>query len=786
MEGVDFLEKIQEAFERKELTLTALHNLRKWLVNEEFHEFLESLHAIIENGEFNRLNDCFYTIIPFGTGGRRGPVGVGPNRINFRTIGESAQGLANYLFQIKGANTALKAVIAYDTRHYSKEFATRTAEVLTGNSIVVYLFENFRSTPELSFAVRELQADIGIVISASHNPPTDNGFKVYWSDGGQIVPPHDENIIDEVNKVEKIKRVELEEAQKRGLLNYIGAEMDEKYLTAVTAEALTSLYPSEAEGESIRIVFTPLHGTGFTNVLPALKRMGYRDVHVVTEQETPDGDFPHVENHIPNPEEPAALQLAIDKAMDFYADLVLATDPDADRLGVAVPTSPKKDEWIALNGNQIASVLTYHVLDQLQKKGELHKEDIIVKTLVTSELVTEICKSFGVSIKSDLPVGFKFIAEVIDRLERTDSKASFILGVEESHGFLKGTYTRDKDAAVASVLMAELTLLLKKEGKTPFQLLQELYKKYGYYKEILNPIILEGVVGRAEILRIMKGLRNNPPEILGGKKVLKVQDCMIEEVLDHAFKTPESANLLVFKMSEDGKTRFCVRPSGTEPKIKYYVSAYSDVYAEASETDLIRVKDLVDTIAMSITEDLEARIRMEQQSVFVERLIEFTGKKEELYNEIVHLARQVLFAGAASLFIFDEKKEKLWLKVASGYWEGKRDKCFYALDEQKLTSWIARNPGEVVKLDSNAEFRTHPAYGPVYTGGKFDSLIWQKGSECHSFLGLALRGPDGKVIGVLKVENKRPRVGKSPVFTRDDIQLLKFISNIIVLAITKV
>jgi phosphomannomutase len=564
--------------------------------------------------------------------------------------------------------------------------------------------------------------------------------------------------------------------------------MDEKYLTAVTAEALTSLYPSEAEGNNIRIVFTPLHGTGLTNVLLALKRMGYRDVHVVAEQVTPDGDFPNVENHIPNPEEPAVLQLAIDKARDLKADLVLATDPDADRLGVAVPTSSKKDEWVALNGNQIASVLTYYVLDQLQKRGELHKDSLVVKTLVTSELITDIGKSFGVRIKSDLPVGFKFIAQVIDRLERADNKASlsFILGVEESHGFLKGTYTRDKDAAVASVLMVELTSRLKKEGKTPYQLLQELYKKHGYYKEILNPIILEGIEGRAEILRIMEELRNNPPVSVGGKKILKISDCLRDEILDPVMKTPESANLLVFNMSEDGKTRFCVRPSGTEPKIKYYVSAYSDVDDEASDADLNRVKDLVDAIAMSITEDLEARIRMEQQNVFIKRLVDFAGEKEELYNEIVRMARQVLFAEAGSLFLLDDKREKLWLKAASGYWEGKRDKCFYELEEQKLTPWIARNPEKIVKLDSNAEFRSHPAYGPVYTGGKFDNLIWQKGSECHSFLGLALQGPDGKVIGVLKVENKRPRIGKSPVFTRDDVQLLKFISNIIVLAITKV
>jgi phosphoglucomutase len=778
---MDFLKKIQDAFKRKQLTSTAPQNLKRWLTNGEFHAFQDTLRAMIDRREFYQLNECFYTTIPFGTGGRRGPVGVGPNRINSRTISESVQGVANYLFKIKRPNTFLKAVIAYDTRHFSQEFAAITAEVFVGNGFKVYLFNDFRSTPELSFTVRKLKADIGVVISASHNPPADNGFKAYWSDGGQVTPPHDERIIEEVRKVKGIKRLNIDDAQRKGMLVYISEDMDKQYIKAVCQEAFVA-----GENNSIRIVYTPLHGTGTTNVLPVLKELGYQDILLVDEQAEPNGDFPRVKNNIPNPEDPAALELAIAKAREHRADLVLATDPDADRLGVAVPTSPKKDEWVALNGNQIASILTYYVLGQLKKKGNLYKKALVVKTLVTSELVTDICKSFGVNIKSDLPVGFKFIAQVIDRLEKSDDRGHFILGVEESHGFLKGTYARDKDAAIASALMAELTSLLKMEGKTPYQFLQELYRKYGYYKEVINPVVLEGVEGRAEILRIMEELRNNPPERVGGKEILKVRDCLKEEVLDPTMKTLESANLLIFKLSKDGKTRFSVRPSGTEPKIKYYVSVYSDVRDKTSDTDLAKIKELVDGVAMSIVEDLEATMRVGQQNVFVKKLIDFTGTKEELYDEIVRLARQVLFAEAASLFLFNNEGKKLWLRAASGYWEGKRDKCFYELDEKKLTPWIARNPGKIVKLDSNDEFLTHPAYGEKYTGGKFDDLIWSKGSQCHSFLGLTLQGPDGKVIGILKVENKRPRIGRSLVFTRDDVQLLKFISNIIVLAITKV
>ena len=561
---------------------------------------------MIRNEEFDKLNDCFYTVIPFGTAGRRGPMGVGPNRINFRMVGESAQAVANYLLRIRSKEAEvqrrrskdLSAVIAYDTRHYSKEFAIRTAEVLAGNGISVYIFEDFRSVPELSFAVRELQADIGIAITASHNPPTDNGFKVYWSDGGQILPPHDQNIIEEVNQVLEIKMLALKEAQTQGLINWIGDEIDKKYILAVCREALLS-----NDNENVHVLYTPLHGTGSTSVLPVLQRLGYQ-VDVVKEQEEPDGDFPRVKNHIPNPEDPAVLELAIARAKELGVDVVLATDPDADRLGVAVPLNKDKKEWTTLTGNQIASLLTYFVLEQLRQTDALPQSGLVVKTLVTTDLMTDICKSFDVSIKGNLLVGFKYIAEVVEK-----NPESFIFGAEESQGFLKGNYTRDKDGAIAALLMTELTAYLKKEGKTPYQFLDELYKKYGYYKDVGKSIFLEGAEGKQQIERIMSELRAHPPTEIGGLKVVEIHDYLLGNIRDflsgklQPLEGPKG-NLLVFMLSQHGRTRVAVRPSGTEPKIKYYVSVYSEIKKTATEDNLAKSKETTNALATTMTQDI--------------------------------------------------------------------------------------------------------------------------------------------------------------------------------------
>jgi phosphoglucomutase/phosphomannomutase len=959
-----FFTKIQKALEGKKLNPTAAENIKRWLTGKKYREFYADLRLMVDNEEFVRLNDCFYTVIPFGTSGRRGPVGIGTNRINFITISESAQAVANYLFYIKN-NKTCKAVIAYDTRHYSTEFGIRTAEVFAGNGILVYIFENFRSTPELSFAVRELKADIGVVISASHNPPSDNGFKAYWADGGQIIPPHDQGIINEVQKIidevdqSDIKRIPIDEAINQGLVKWIGEEIDKKYLASVCRE---SLLPES--NNDIHILYTPLHGTGTTSVLPVLQHFGYH-VDVLKEQEKPDGDFPEVKNHIPNPEDPAVLELAITKAKELSLDIVLASDPDADRLGVAVPLSNDKKEWITLTGNQIASLLTYFVLDQLQKKNAIQQNGVVTKTLVTTDLMTDICNSFDVHIIKNLLVGFKYIAEVIN-----EAPELFIVGAEESHGFLKGSYTRDKDAAVAALLMTELTGYLKKQNKTPYQFLDELCRKYGYYKDVVKYIILEGEEGKRQIELIMDELRNHPPEKIGELKVIEIHDYKIScitNLLSGERQTLESPkdNLLIFMLSQDGRTRVSVRPSGTEPKLKYYVSVYSEVRETITEDELTRIKEVTNALATAIVQDifqmaevliaevlsirykdlyeimqtfatpfdtenvakvvvktarkivkaeasalfvkdeqknrisllaqegysgfdkdvfydlsdeddmrhitpwiyqkeesvkidfeddfqqhpayqnrfkggkysralnrgersligiplmlgnetwavlkvvnaleskphfndgdrltleglgrlymtaLENSHRMEHQTELARKLVDFAGEKEKLYDEIVEECNNLLYSEATSMFLFDKGKKSLCLAAVAGFWKEFKGKISYKIDDQKLTTWIAKHPEQIVKLDSQDELRKHPAYGTNYTGGKYDSQIWASGSECYSFLGTALIDSKGKVIGVLKVENKKP---KNTAFNMNDVQLLKFISNIIVLAITR-
>ncbi len=604
LEGADLLRKVVESPKAQELTPVALENLKNWLESGRFLEFHDDdLRLLIEEEQFSGLNDRFHTIIPFGTGGRRGPMGVGTNRINPQTIGESAQGLSDYLLslKIKKRDEHYRAVIAYDVRHHSKEFALIVAEVLTANSIFVHLFPDFRSTPELSFAVRELHADVGIVISASHNPPRDNGIKVYWSDGGQIVPPHEEKIIDAVSDVREIKRVSISEAKERGLLSQLGDDIDQQYLSAVLDEALTH------EGD-VGIVYTPLNGVGITSTVPVLRRLGYdKDLYIVSEQADPDGDFSGVANSRPNPEEPSSLEFAIEEAKSRKADIVLANDPDADRMASAAPILPHKDEWKILDGNQIGALLTYFILSQQKASGELRKDGLIVKTLVTTELISHISRSFGIQVEGNLLVGFKHIAQVIREL---DDPGRFIFGTEESIGFLKGTYARDKDGTVAAMLMVELTAQLKKEGRTPHQLLDEIYTKYGYYENAVKNIFLEGAEGNYLILEVMKRLRSDPPKKIARLKVRQIRDYLTGKAFDpdsgRTLRTIEkpAGNLLIFNLSQDGRTSLAARPSGTEPKIKYYISVYSPSAVGAKEGDLYKIKQEAQVLSSRIIEEI--------------------------------------------------------------------------------------------------------------------------------------------------------------------------------------
>lgn len=589
MDNGDLLKLAGKAGREGKLTEEALSNLKRWLEGERFSRFWPEIRGRIEAGDFSSINDAFGAVIPFGTGGRRGLVGVGPNRINERTIGESAQGVANHILKRWEGPKAPGVVIAYDTRNSSLEFATITAEVLVGNGIDVYLFDGPRATPELSFAVRQLGAKAGIVISASHNPPSDNGFKVYGKDGGQIVAPVDAEIIAEVQKVDEIRRTGLDTTRGKKRFQTIGPEIDAAYWDRLAGVPLVS------DRAGISIVYTPLHGTGMMSVKPAIDRVGRDRLWVVQAQAAPDGDFPNAPGGIPNPEEPRTLELAISEAKERSADLVLATDPDADRLGVAVRRSLDDGQWVRFTGNQIGALLTYHILDRLKARGEIPKDGLIVKTLVTTSMMSDIAESFGVGVRTDLLVGFKYIAEVIEK-DLHGEEDRFIFGAEESHGYLRGTFVRDKDAATASLLMAELTALLREEGKTPYSLLQDLYRRYGYYLEELKSVVLEGERGLRQIHDLMDGFRRKPPAGLGGLAVVRIEDYGEGQILDprsgravEAIARPKG-NLLIFRFSEDGRSWLAVRPSGTEPKIKFYLSLHSEVAPEASDRELDEAK----------------------------------------------------------------------------------------------------------------------------------------------------------------------------------------------------
>jgi phosphoglucomutase/phosphomannomutase len=576
MNAAHLVERAEQAANADKLTPEAFENLKRWLEGEAYSAFWPEMETWIDEGQYERINDSFGAVLPFGTGGRRGRVGIGPNRINARTIGESAQGVANYILKGWRGDEPPSVAIASDTRNTSPEFTQLTAEVFAGNGLRVFLFDGPRPTPELSFAVRHLKAEFGIVISASHNPPSDNGFKVYGKDGAQIIAPVDAEIIGEVKNVTEIKQQDLKAAAVEGRLQWLGEELDQIYL-----EELTALQIVE-EREAVDVVFSPLHGTGFLSVVPALERIGKDRVWVVEAQATPDGDFPSVAENRPNPEEPRAMELAIEEGKSRKADLVMATDPDADRLGVAVRKSLDGNDWVRLNGNQIGALLTYHILRELKERNQIPLGGVVVKTLVTTSLMEDICRSFGVEIRTDLLVGFKYIAEVINK-DLRGHEERFIFGAEESHGYLRGTFVRDKDGAAAAVMMTELTGVLKGEVKTPHDLLEDIHRQYGYYLEQLESVVLEGEEGLRKIRAMMEGFRKDPPKEFGGSGIVCIEDYAEGRVFDPATGktireiTKPKGNLLIFRLSEDGRNWLAVRPSGTEPKIKFYLSVHLPV-----------------------------------------------------------------------------------------------------------------------------------------------------------------------------------------------------------------
>lgn len=607
----DTLNKIEFWVAEGELSEAAEKNAVLWLTDPGYAASAEEIRNLVQAQDLHELEDAFRVRIEFGTGGIRGAMGPGPNRINLRTVGEAAQGIAQYVLKSGSDATRRDAVIAYDTRNNSKAFANEVAAILAGNGIHASIFGDFRSSPELSFAVRLTNAVAGVVISASHNPPGDNGIKVYWSDGGQVVPPHDGNIIAEVNSVLEIRKIDFNRAVEEGLIGILDRSVDTCYQREL---ANLSLSPER----DVRVVYTPLHGVGTTSILPVLEILGYRDLHVVPSQAQPDGNFPTVPEGIANPEDPRALALAIQKAAEIDADLVIASDPDADRLGCAVPVSrtgwnaPLED--LTLNGNQIGVVLCHYLLQTKKNRRELPGGGIVAKTIVTTDLVSIIARAFDARVIEDLLVGFKYIGRIIADLP---SDAEFLFGTEESHGYLAGSFTRDKDAAVAAVLLCECAAGLKARGRTLREYLDAIYAEYGYFREIQESVSRTGAQGSRDIVHIMESLRTHPPRQVGGCDVVEIIDRRAGKALNvrtGATRTIDAAkgDVIAFTFTPAGHTRVTARPSGTEPKIKYYVSAASVDHPHLCGSNLEETKTEIDRLAARIlkgmVDEAEARL----------------------------------------------------------------------------------------------------------------------------------------------------------------------------------
>lgn len=566
--------------------------LTQWKAWQEDSVFDEQTRKAASSLTEEEAKDAFSGQLTFGTGGMRGVIGVGTNRMNVYTVGRATQGLADF---IRSQTQEGSVVIAYDSRRMSKEFALDSACILAANGIHAYLFDSLRPTPELSFAVRSLHATAGIVITASHNPPEYNGYKVYWSDGGQIVPPYDALIIgciDKVTSFADVKRICKDEAEKSGLLTVIGEETDQKYLAAIKRNLLSPDVCREM-GKKLKIVYTPLHGTGNVPVRRILREMGFENVYVVAEQETPDGDFPTVKS--PNPEDARAFDMALALARKKDADLVLATDPDADRLGIYAKDG--RGEYVSFTGNMSGLLIAQYVLSRRKQLGQLpepSENGALVTTIVSSAMAYPVAREYGLSVIETL-TGFKYIGEQIKRFEETLAanggvadrrKGAYVyeFGFEESYGCLVGTHARDKDAVMAVAALCEAAAYYAKLGKTLPDVMQEMYERYGYYAEGLESLKLEGVSGKARIDEMMRRLRENPPATVGEWRVEAVRDYLSgvrRDALGNSspVNLPRS-NVLYFELSDEGWC--CVRPSGTEPKIKFYfgVKRESEVAAK--------------------------------------------------------------------------------------------------------------------------------------------------------------------------------------------------------------
>jgi phosphoglucomutase/phosphomannomutase len=570
------LAQLEAAAAAGKLSASAAANIRTWLTAPYLRDYAPQVVGHLAAGKWVELEEAFWTTIPFGTGGRRGRMyPIGCNAINDRTIGETAQGLADYVKQCAKTQTAgaprdphrpLSCAIAYDTRHRSRQFAELCAEIMAAAGLTVFFLDDYRSTPELSFTVRYKHCDCGIIITASHNPPSDNAVKAYGPSGGQYVPPHDTASVEMMQRVTSIERTPFADALAAGKVIYCQEEVDAAFIRAVLAQSV-------AGPRNLKILYSPLHGVGASAVVPVLREAGFRDVEIFGPHATPDGDFPNVPKHVANPENPAVFDAMIAHAEQTGAELILATDPDCDRLGCAVRSSLAANApWTTLTGNQLGSLLVDFLLANRRAAGTLSPANFVVKTLVTTELIRQVADSYNVQTAGNLHVGFKWIGAEIDARGPKD----FVFGAEESYGFLAGDHVRDKDAAVASMLTAEMTAKLKAEGKTLCQRLDELFRRFGCRSEGQLNVQMPGKKGMDDMQALMARVRSAPPEVLGGLKVLRIRDYLNRVEKVSGTVSPLDApkgDMVIFDLEAEGNY-LAVRPSGTEPKVKIYLFAY--------------------------------------------------------------------------------------------------------------------------------------------------------------------------------------------------------------------
>lgn len=573
---------------KSKLSPEAYENLNIWIKDPEYSNFTEEINRLISTNDLVELEDAFYTRIRIGTGGIRGKIGVGPNRINLRTIGEAAQGLANFIedFGLEAKDKGV--IVSHEVRKYSREFAELTCSILAANGIKTFLFDGIRATPEVSFAVRYLITTAGVQLTASHNPRTDNGFKFFWTDGGQVVPPLDEKFMQLVLDVRKIKKMGFEEAQKQGLVTSIGKEIDEAYFQKLRELSLV-------KSRSAKIAFSPLNSSGITNALPILKDQGF-DVTVLQQQAEPDENFPGAFRDYINPEFEEVLAPTTKLGEQIGADLAICTDPDGCRLAAAFKTDLNSKILTYITANEIASAILHFILNQRKQQGKIKKDLLYIKTFASTTLATDIAKDFGISYVDDLLVGYKWIGQVVQKMSNPED---FIFSFEDTCGYCRGDFIRDKDGAIGAFTVAEIVSALKDEGKTMTDYLNSIYSKYGYYRNVLYQVECDGKQGFEDIVKFYNALRADPPKEIAGLKVLKIIDKLPEESRKpEKYKVGAVGDEITFILSEDERVKLLTRPSGTQPQFKYYLQTFGKV-----DNNLDKVKQEVDSLAEAIEND---------------------------------------------------------------------------------------------------------------------------------------------------------------------------------------